>query len=134
MSSQAFWETGFEAPMMWLSSAGLAGDFAIRGYWRFWDDPVDGGGLFRESSVSVNVSAHGMPDLPDSFCVARYDVECHGEGRGRHLNVFQPVIGDRAHWVVPGPDNLADWPTAELLSWIVESVADELDSAGWPKV
>jgi hypothetical protein len=89
----------------------------------------------KESSLSVNVGGHGINGLPNSLCVARWDLEEYGESpRGRHLNVYQPRIEDKVHWPVPGQEQHEDWPLPDLLKWIVTTMANEFARANWPRV
>lgn len=132
-NGEPFWTTGFDA-LMTLAPGGarLRGEFEMRSYWRYWDIPEKGGAELRESSISINVSEHGFSDRPHEICIARYDFENYGLRRGRHLNVYQPVVSDSVHWVTPGPERTTDWSFQEVLDWLFESLADELLGAGWP--
>lgn len=88
--------------------------------------------MLRESSVGVTVTGGPFAHLPKSFCVARYDVECHGAWRGRHLNIFQPVVGDTVHWIVHDEHRFDDWPLEPVLRFLVEELCPELTAADWP--
>jgi hypothetical protein len=78
------------------------------------------------------VTGEPFPDLPETLCVARYDVECCGAWRGRHVNVFQPIIGDAVHWVVHDEHRYEDWPFEATFRFLLEDLCPELTSAGWP--
>jgi len=129
LSTEVYWEAAFRAP---VKICGRRGDWTLHGTWRYWDDPLNGEGCLRESSIGVTVSNTAIEGLPDGVCVARYDVECHGARRGRHLNVFQPVVGDSVHWVIPTEPRYDDWPLEETLRFLIEDLCPELTAAGWP--
>ena len=122
------WETAFRGL---IAADTLRGSWELYGYWRFWSDPVTGDVALRESSIGLTVSDHQVNGFPEKVCVARYDVELHGSRRGRHLNVYQPQLGDGVHWVVP-TDQFRDWPLEAALSFLVSDALAELTAAGWP--
>jgi hypothetical protein len=128
-STEMYWETSFRSA---VKICGRRGDWTLHGMWRYWDDPSSGTGVLRESSMGVTVAGAPFDGQPDTFCVARYDVECYGSWRGRHINVFQPVIGDSVHWVVCDERRFEDWPLEETLQFLVEELCPELTQAGWP--
>lgn len=129
LSTEMFWETSFRSA---VTICGRRGDWILHGTWRYWDDPSGGGGSLRESSVGLTVTGGPFPGLPDTFCVARYDVECYGAWRGRHVNVFQPIVRDAVHWAVHDEHRYEDWPLEGTLRFLLEELCPELTSAGWP--
>jgi hypothetical protein len=123
------WESHFEGT---YARRLLIGDWELHGRWRYWSDPVSGEPLLQESSVGITVAEHGQPDLPSPVCIARYDVELYGAKRGRHTNIFQPVIKDAVHWIYPDAARLEDWSLELLLAFVVRELPAELLAAGWP--
>lgn len=124
------WEAHFEGP---YAVGVLAGDWQLHGRWRYWSDPGSGEALLQESSVGVTVMEHDEPSLPEPVCIARYDVELHGSHRGRHVNVFQPLIEDKVHWIFPDTASMFDdWTFDLVLEFLLEDLPNELLSAGWP--
>lgn len=124
------WEAHFEGP---YPVGVLAGEWTLHGRWRYWSDPRSGEGVLQESSVGVTVIDHSHPALPESVCVARYDVELHGGFRGRHLNVYQPVVRDKVHWAfVDVSSRFDDWSFELVLAFLLKELPDELLNAGWP--
>ena len=120
-TGQPFWTTGFDALLpLTTGETRLRGEFEIRSYWRFWDIPERGSAELRDSSISINVTDHALAELPDEICIARYDFENYGRKRGRHLNVYQPVLTDSVHWVTPGPERTVDWSFQDVLDWLLE--------------
>jgi hypothetical protein len=125
------WESYFNGP---YASGILNGDWSIHGRWRYWSDPTSGEPMLQESSVGVTVRNHGHVELPTPVCVARYDVELHGAARGRHLNVYQPVVSDSIHWVyLDDASRYDDWSFQNLLDFFVSQLPQELLTAGWPR-
>ena len=129
VSTEMFWETAFRSV---VKVCGRRGEWVLHGTWRYWDDPKSGRGCLRESSIGVTVTGGPFADLPDSFCVVRYDVECFGAWRGRHLNVFQPIVGDSVHWVVSDENRFEEWPLEATLRFLLEELCPELTAGGWP--
>ena len=129
LSTEMFWETSFRTA---VKICGRRGDWSLHGTWRYWDDPNSGGGALRESSMGITVTGKPFDELPESFCVARYDVECYGAWRGRHLNIFQPVVGDTVHWVIKDENRFEDWPIEPTLVFLLQELCPELTAAGWP--
>jgi hypothetical protein len=125
-----FWESSFEGE---YARGVLFGDWKLHGRWRYWSDPNSGEAVLQESSVGVTVESHGQAGLPDSVCIARYDVELYGRSRGRHVNVYQPVINDSVHWIYLDPTaQFDDWSFGHLLGFFIDHLPDELLAAGWP--
>lgn len=122
------WESSFSGL---LATTSLAGVWEVHGYWRYWSDPVDRSVRLRESSIGLTVSGHAVLGWPQEVCIARYDLELHGRRRGRHLNVYQPLIADRVHWIIP-VGQFDDWPLPEALRFLVQGAFEELVGAGWP--
>lgn len=129
VSTEMFWQTSFRSS---VNLCGRRGDWTLYGTWRYWDDPATRLGVLRESSIGVTVAGSPLPGLPQTFCVARYDVECYGNLRGRHLNIYQPVVGDGVHWVVHDENRFEDWPLDATLYFLLEELCPELAGAGWP--
>ena len=112
----------------------LSGEWRLHGRWRYWSDPSSGRPSLQESSVGVTVITHGRLELPEPACIARYDVELHGGRRGRHLNIFQPVLKDSVHWLVfDDATRFDDWSFDQVLSFLITDLPNELLNAGWPK-
>ena len=125
------WESYFDGP---YASRILGGQWTLHGRWRYWSDPRSGEPMLQESSVGVTVRSHGRVEMPTPVCVARYDVELHGAARGRHLNVYQPVVNDSVHWIcVDGAAQYDDWSFQGLLDFFVGQLPQELLAAGWPR-
>jgi hypothetical protein len=124
------WEVHFDGP---YATSVLGGDWQLHGRWRYWSDPSSGTPVLQESSVGVTVVSNGPAELPQPVCIARYDVELFGRRRGRHVNVFQPVVGDKVHWLaVDESKQFDDWAFEEVLGFLVAQLPDELLRAGWP--
>lgn len=127
-----YWESSFAGP---CNLVGLGGQWKLHGYWRYWSDPLSGQAELRDSSVGVTVEGHGQENLPPSVCVARYDMELHGGKRGRHINVFQPVVSDEVHWIcMDKSTQFEDWSLELLLDFLIDTLPIELRKAGWPVV
>jgi hypothetical protein len=111
----------------------LGGEWRLHGRWRYWSDPSSGAPTLQESSVGVSVVSGGPPELAQPVCVARYDVELHGARRGRHINVLQPVVRDKVHWLyLDAATQFDDWSFERVLSFLISELPDELLRAGWP--
>jgi hypothetical protein len=124
------WEASFEGP---YADGSLQGEWRLHGRWRYWSDPDSGNAILQESSVGVTAVTHGHDELPQSACIARYDVELYGRHRGRHINVFQPLLEDRVHWCyLDATTRFQEWVFDELLEFLISDLPDELISAGWP--
>jgi hypothetical protein len=124
------WESSFEGE---YARGVLQGDWRVHGRWRFWSDPTTGEALLQESSVGVTVHSHQQAAMPIPACVARYDVELHGQNRGRHINVMQPVLGDQLHWLyMDQRSQFDDWALELLLDFLLMTLPNELLAAGWP--
>lgn len=124
------WEASFVGP---YAAGALHGEWRLHGRWRYWSDLESGDPTLQESSVGVTVVTHGQAELPESTCIARYDVERYGHYRGRHINAFQPVLQDNVHWCyLDGAARFEDWPFDELLQFLILELPAELVNAGWP--
>lgn len=124
------WEASFKGR---YGDGVLSGEWRLHGRWRYWSDPSSGMPSLQESSVGVTVLSHGRRELPDRVCIARYDVELYGSRRGRHLNVFQPVLEDNVHWlIVDESTKFDDWSFDQVLRFLISDLPKELLGAGWP--
>lgn len=119
------WESSFRE----LVDLPLRGDWILHGKWRYVSVPSSDEAHLHESSVGLTVAHHKVAGYPTTVCIVRYDLD---QARGRHLNIFQPHIEDRVHWVALGSELLDAWPLRECLEFLLGPAISELTGAGWP--